>query len=108
MVRNCPMATPVSFMQPGGGVTPFYAVSQTPSVNFRLPARNVPPILQTIDSKEVVLGDDDIPIPLQYTLAQSYPEKEIFEVNKQFGVKPEQVGCLWSLTSTVKLSVSNS
>lgn len=43
-----------------------------------------------------------MPLPLHYALSQSYREKEVLEVNKRHAIKPAQIGCLWSLTSTVK------
>ena len=110
MARNCPDATaPVSLVQRGsGGDTPFYNIPITRSVDFRAPvgetwSRHLSGVLRGIDTKEVVLGPDDLPLPLHYTLQQSYVEKEVFEVDKvPTSEKPVQVGCLRSLSSTVK------
>ena len=104
MVRNCPEAAPVSYVQRGGG-TAFYNIPDvTPAVDFRLQSRpsKLGAFAREIDTKEVVLGDDNLPLPLHYALAQTYVEKEVFEVDKKSIKKPTQVGCLWSLTSTVK------
>lgn len=106
VMRNCPAAAPVSFVQSGGDGTPFYSIPRViPAVDFRSPVTASLPvgdILRDIDTKEVVLGEDNMPLPIQFAMAQMYREKEVFEVDKFTGDKPAHIGCLWSLTSTVK------
>ena len=103
IVKNCPgtASAPVSFVQRGAGSTPFYSIPNVMSADFldlrppprQLGASCLGAITHEIDCKDV---------PLHYALAQSYCEKEIFEVDKHPVDKPAYVGCLWSLTSTVK------
>ena len=111
MARNCPApaaspSVPVSFVQSGGAHTPFYNIPRVISkVDFRSTVWRSQPIgevLHDIDAKDVVLGEDAMPLPLQFAMAHTYTEKEVFEVDKYVGDKPAQIGCLWSFSSTVK------
>ena len=106
MARSCPEATaPVTFVHRGGSEgTPFYNIPHTSfAVDFRRPpTQRLDTVLREVDTKDTVLGSNGLPLPLHYTLAQSYREKDIFEVAKAPLTKPACVGCLWSLTSTVK------
>lgn len=82
MARNCPdAAAPVLFLHRGGSDSPFYNIRCTiPAIDFRPAAGSRPggTVLCEIDTKEMVLGSDNLPIPLQYALSQSYREKEVF------------------------------
>ena len=107
MARNCPTASvPVSFVHSGGRIVPFYTIPLVaPATDFRPPARPSHPvggILHEFDMKDIILGDDYMPLLLQFAMTQSYREKEVFEVDRYSGDKLAQIGCLRSLSSTMK------
>lgn len=103
MIKDCPQ-TPVNTVTTAAGATTpstpastLYAIPQIlPGLHFT--ERTVP----FVDSKEVVLDDDGlaVPLPLHFALTQNYAVRDVFEVDRpSSSVRPS--GCLWSLSSTV-------
>ena len=84
LIRDCPLAVPVSLID----ATPAEQDGTSPLYFF--------------NNREKILdeGGDPVPLPLHYALAQSYSERDVFEVDRPAAVT-RPTGCLWSLSSTV-------
>ena len=84
LIRDCPLAVPVSLID----ATPAEQDGTSPLYFF--------------NNRETILdeGGDPVPLPLDYALAQSYSERDVFEVDRPAAVT-RPTGCLWSLSSTV-------
>lgn len=93
-MRDYPgMTAPVSFVQEAGNATTFYNISHVSTVDFRPTVnpklmstpggRIMNEIMQEIDQKEMVLGDDGEPValPLHYAAYQHYEPEEAFDVD---------------------------
>lgn len=85
----------MSFVQSCSGGSPFYSIPRTAAIDFRHSVGGNKSIMRDIDTREVVLGHDELPLPLHYALPQAFVEKKVFEVDKLSSlVKLVQIGCL--------------